>query len=203
MRSRADGATFGHIPLFYSDGTQTDFRRSLNPAARWSYWDNSTTNTFASLKHSFDSGWKLDLSASHLKQSKEVEYSSAYNGVVDRATGAGVRLLAGVLPSQANTDNANLALSGPFTLFGRQHDLMLGAGYSRGKSRPALRQPGPDRGARLFCVGRLPGAASVLCQAGRPRNHHHRKRAVAGHPSAPHGCTVGDPRRAHELVQAV
>lgn len=131
MRSRADGATFGHIPLFYSDCTQTDFRRSLNPAARWSYWDNSTTNTFASLKHSFDSGWKLDLSASHLKQSKEVEYGSVYNGAVDRATGAGVRLLAGVLPSHANTDSANLALSGPFTLFGRQHDLMLGAGYSR------------------------------------------------------------------------
>lgn len=131
MRSRADGATFGHIPLFYSDGTQTDFRRSLNPAARWSYWDNNSANTFASLRHSFDGGWKLDLSASHLKQSKEVEYGSAYNGAVDRATGAGVRLLAGVLPTQANTDSANLALSGPFTLFGRQHELMLGAGYSR------------------------------------------------------------------------
>ena len=131
MRSRADGATFGHLPLFYSDGTQTAFRRSLNPAARWSYWDNNSTNTFAALKHSFASGWKLDLAASHLKQSKEVEYGSAYNGAVDRVTGAGVRLLAGLLPTQAATDTANLALTGPFTLFGRQHELMLGAGYSR------------------------------------------------------------------------
>lgn len=131
MRSRADGATFGHIPLFYSDGTQTHFRRSLNPGARWSYWDNNSANSFASLKHAFGDGWKLDLAASHLKQSKEVEYGSAYNGAVDRATGAGVKLLAGVLPTQANTDSANLALSGAFSMFGRRHELMLGAGYSR------------------------------------------------------------------------
>jgi outer membrane receptor for ferric coprogen and ferric-rhodotorulic acid len=131
MRSRADGATFGHIPLFYSDGTQTHFRRSLNPGARWSYWDNNSANSFASLKHAFGDGWKLDLAASHLKQSKEVEYGSAYNGSVDRASGAGVKLLAGILPTQANTDSANLAINGPFSLFGREHQLMLGAGYSR------------------------------------------------------------------------
>ena len=131
MQSRADGATFGHIPLFYSDGTQTHFRRSLNPGARWSYWDNNSANTFATLKHDFGGGWKLDLAASHLKQSKEVNYGSAYNGNVNRDTGAGIRLLAGVLPTQASTDSANLALSGPFTLLGRQHELMLGAGYSR------------------------------------------------------------------------
>ena len=131
MRSRADGATFGHLPLFYSDGTQTHFRRSLNPAARWSFWDNNSANTFASLKHAFADDWKLDLSVSHLKQSKEVEFGSAYNGAVDAQTGSGIRLLAGYLPSQAATDAVNLALSGGYTLFGRRHELMLGAGYSR------------------------------------------------------------------------
>ena len=131
MQSRADGATFGHLPLFYSDGSQTHFRRSLNPAARWSYWDNNSTNTFATLKHAFDNGWKLDASASHLKQSKDVLYGSAYNGYMNQQTGAGIRLLGGPLPTQARTDSANVAASGPFTLFGRQHELMLGAGYSR------------------------------------------------------------------------
>lgn len=131
MQSRADGATFGHLPLFYSDGSQTRFRRSLNPAARWSYWDNDSTNTFATVKHAFDNGWKLDAAASHLKQSKDVLYGSAYNGYMNQQTGAGIRLLGGPLPTQASTDSANLAATGPFTLFGRQHELMLGAGYSR------------------------------------------------------------------------
>ncbi|MGJ7483776.1 TonB-dependent siderophore receptor [Variovorax sp. LT2P21] len=131
METRADGATFGHIPLFYSDGTRTNFRRSLNPAARWSYWNNDSTNTFASLKHEFGGGWKLDVAASHLDQSKDVFYGSAYNGSVNRATGTGIRMLSGALPTQSKTDALNIALTGPFTLGGRTHELMLGAGYSR------------------------------------------------------------------------
>lgn len=131
METRADGATFGHLPLFYSDGTQTHFRRSLNPGARWSYWNNDSTNTFATLKHDFGNGWQLDAMASHLDQSKDVKYGSAYNGSVDRATGAGIRALAGLLPSEAQTDSANLALTGPFSLLGRTHELVVTAGYSR------------------------------------------------------------------------
>ncbi|CAA2110343.1 TonB-dependent siderophore receptor [Variovorax paradoxus] len=131
MTSRADGATFGHLPLFYSDGTQTRFSRSLNPASRWSYWDNDSTNTFASLKHDFGGGWKLDVAASHLDQSKDVWFGSAYNGSVDRYTGQGIRMLSGLLPSESKTDAVNVALTGPFTLGGRTHELMLGAGYSR------------------------------------------------------------------------
>ncbi|MES2532434.1 MAG: TonB-dependent siderophore receptor [Pseudomonadota bacterium] len=131
METRADGATFGHIPLFYSDGTRTNFPRSFNPAANWSYWNNDSTQAFGSLKHEFGGGWKLDLAASHLDQSKDVFYGSAYNGSVNRATGAGIRMLSGALPSESTTDALNLALTGPFTLGGRTHELMLGAGYSR------------------------------------------------------------------------
>ncbi|MYN28282.1 TonB-dependent siderophore receptor [Duganella levis] len=131
METRANGATFGHLPLFYSDGTQTHFRRSLNPGARWSYWNNDSTNSFATLKHTFDNAWQLDVTASHLDQSKDVMYGSAYNGSVDRVTGAGIRALAGLLPSEAKTDSVNLALTGPFSLLGRTHELMLTAGYSR------------------------------------------------------------------------
>lgn len=131
MTTRADGATFGHLPLFYSDGTRTDFRRSFNPAASWSYWNNDSTNTFAHLKRDFGSGWKLDVAASHLDQSKDVFYGSAYNGSVNRVSGAGIRMLSGALPSESKTDALNVALTGPFQLFGRTHEAMLGAGYSR------------------------------------------------------------------------
>jgi len=138
METKADGATFGHLPLFYSDGIQTHFRRSLNPGARWSYWNNDSTNTFATLKHDFGDGWRLDLTGSHLDQSKDVKYGSAYNGSVDRATGAGIRALAGLLPSEARTDSANLALSGPFRLLERSHELVLTAGWSRQHKEAAL-----------------------------------------------------------------
>ena len=131
MKTEADGATFGHLPLFYSDGSRTDFSRSVNPAARWSYWDNDSRNLFANLKHDFGGGWVLDTSASHLTQSRDVVYGAAYNGTVNRLTGAGIRMIAGTIPSQTDANTFNAALSGKFQLLGRTHDVMLGAGYSR------------------------------------------------------------------------
>lgn len=131
MDSKADGSTFGHLPLFYSDGTRTDFRRSLNPAARWSYWDNNSRNLFASVKHDFGGGWVLDASASHLSQWRDVVFGAAYNGKVDPVTGAGVSMLSGTIPTQTDINTFNAALNGKFELLGRSHDVMLGAGTSR------------------------------------------------------------------------
>ncbi|CAM4089664.1 Ligand-gated channel [Comamonas aquatilis] len=131
MQSKADGSTFGHLPLFYSDGSRTDFSRSVNPAARWSYWNNDSRNLFANLKHDFGGGWVLDASASHLTQSRDVVYGAAYNGTVNRLTGAGIRMIAGTIPTQTDANTFNAALSGKFQLLGRTHDVMLGAGYSR------------------------------------------------------------------------
>lgn len=131
MQSKADGATFGHLPLFYSDGTRTDFSRSVNPAARWSYWNNDSRNLFASLKHDFGGGWVLDASASHLTQSRDVVYGAAYSGTVNPVTGAGIRMIAGTIPTQTDVNTFNAALNGKFQLGGRTHDVMLGAGTSR------------------------------------------------------------------------
>lgn len=131
MKTEAQGSSFGHIPLFYSDGSRTNFSRSWNPAARWSYWNNSSRNVFATLNHEFGSGWTLDVSASHLSQERDVLYGTAYNGTIDRDTGAGIRMLSGKIPVQADTNTFNAKLSGPYELLGRSHELVLSASYSR------------------------------------------------------------------------
>jgi outer membrane receptor for ferric coprogen and ferric-rhodotorulic acid len=131
METRAKGASYGHIPLFYNDGTQTRFPRSFNPAARWSYWNNESTNVFATLKHDFGNGWKLDLATSYLKQSRDVEVGAASYGAIDPLTGAGISLLSAKIPTTATVPSLNAAVSGPFELFGRQHELSFGLGWSR------------------------------------------------------------------------
>lgn len=131
MQTRADGATYGHLPLFFSDGTQTHFPTSLNPAARWSYWNNDSTNLFADLKHVFDNGWKLELAGSHLRQSRDVKVGVAAYGSLDRTTGLGLNMLSAKIPTTSTTDSLNAVLSGPFELLGRSHELTLGAGWSR------------------------------------------------------------------------
>ena len=37
-----DGVRYGGLPAFYSDGTRTNFNRSKNVSADWTYWDNKT-----------------------------------------------------------------------------------------------------------------------------------------------------------------
>ncbi|TDS70509.1 outer membrane receptor for ferric coprogen and ferric-rhodotorulic acid [Comamonas sp. JUb58] len=131
MQTRADGATYGHLPLFFSDGTQTHFPTSLNPAARWSYWNNDSSNLFADLKHVFDNGWKLELAGSHLRQSRDVKVGVAAYGSLDKETGLGLNMLSAKIPTTSTTDSLNAVLSGPFELLGRSHELTLGAGWSR------------------------------------------------------------------------
>jgi outer membrane receptor for ferric coprogen and ferric-rhodotorulic acid len=131
MQTRANGASFGHIPLFFKDGSRTHFPTSLNPAARWSYWDNDSTNLFAELKHGFGNGWKMDLSASRLRQSRDVEVGVAAHGMVDPVSGLGINMLSNKIPTDATTQAVNAALSGPFQWLGREHELSLGASWSR------------------------------------------------------------------------
>ena len=119
MQTRADGASYGHLPLFFSDGTQTHFPTSLNPAARWSYWNNDSTNLFADLKHVFDNGWKLELAGSHLRQSRDVKVGVAAYGSLDKETGLGLNMLSAKIPTTSTTDSLNAVLSGPFELLGR------------------------------------------------------------------------------------
>jgi outer membrane receptor for ferric coprogen and ferric-rhodotorulic acid len=131
METRADGASYGHLPLFFSDGAQTHYARSRNPATRWSYWDNDSTNLFGTLKHDFGGGWKLDVGASRLRQSRDVEVGVAAYGATDPVTGLGTNVLSAKIPTDATTHALNAALSGPFELLGREHELSLGLGWSR------------------------------------------------------------------------
>lgn len=57
------GATWGGLPLFFSDGSRTDWSRSKNPAAEWNTWESRTNTSFARLEQRFDNGWNLRVNA--------------------------------------------------------------------------------------------------------------------------------------------
>ncbi|HCF2341448.1 TonB-dependent siderophore receptor [Pseudomonas aeruginosa] len=127
------GVTWGGMPLFFSDGTRTDWSRSKNPAARWNRWESRLNTTFARVEQSFDNGWTLRVNADH----KESDVNSdllSMNGYPDRATGLGwmpAALNGGV---ETRQDSLDLLVSGPFQLLGREHELVLGGSGSRSRS---------------------------------------------------------------------
>jgi outer membrane receptor for ferric coprogen and ferric-rhodotorulic acid len=122
----SDGVSFGHIPLFYNDGSQTDFSRSFNPAARWSYLDNTHYNFTALLEQKLAYDWSMKASYSHQYSYRRGTVGSASGGTADPTTGAGNFMFVNRLDSFQNQDTVDVYATGPFTLGGREHELVVG-----------------------------------------------------------------------------
>ena len=53
------------FPLFYSDGSRTDFNRSVANNTPWARQDTESTTYFVDLTHRFANDWKLRAAYSH------------------------------------------------------------------------------------------------------------------------------------------
>ncbi|VFR55542.1 TonB-dependent siderophore receptor @ Iron siderophore receptor protein [plant metagenome] len=126
------------FPLFYSDGTRTDFGRTASNNAGWARAENDTTTGFLDLSHTFANNWKARVAYSQSLTDATMKQVFR-GGYPDRATG-----IMSAAPSFSYYDghvrrNAlNLTLSGPFQLFGREHELAVG--YMRSEDHVAFPQ---------------------------------------------------------------
>ncbi|TBU85615.1 TonB-dependent siderophore receptor [Phytopseudomonas dryadis] len=122
------------VPLFYNDdyrnGIRIDLPRSYNNAPAWSYYDTEQSNLFLSLDHGFGNGWNGKLELSHARYAQDAVSYYQY-GAIDPASGLGSSI-APVKWNQADKQNSlDAYLSGPFPLFGREHELVAGVALSR------------------------------------------------------------------------
>ncbi|CAB3666985.1 Ferripyoverdine receptor [Achromobacter deleyi] len=127
---RPRGTTWGSLPVVFSDGTPTDWRRSKTSAADWTYWHTTQRTTFASLSHRFENDWEAKADWSLRKSKYDAKLLYLY-GQPDRDTGEGLGALPGYWNSYAQQTSLNLQVKGPFQLLGRRHELVLGAMRSR------------------------------------------------------------------------
>jgi outer membrane receptor for ferric coprogen and ferric-rhodotorulic acid len=130
--NRPRGGMWGALPMWFSDGTPTNYDRSTNPAASWTRWNTDTGVSFAELAHEFDNGWSARAVLRHEKVKSNGKLFYVY-GEPDPTTGIG----AFGWPSRYDQENtqtiADLRASGPFELGGRKHELVVGASSSRSK----------------------------------------------------------------------
>jgi outer membrane receptor for ferric coprogen and ferric-rhodotorulic acid len=122
----------GNSP-FFSDGGRTDFSRSFNPGADWSRRDFDSTTYFASLEQALANDWKLKVSLDQKTTDHDTRLASASGGNPDRATGEGMFFYWGRWEGHRVQNTADVNVSGPFTLGGREHELVAGfmASHSR------------------------------------------------------------------------
>lgn len=107
------------------NGENLHLPRSTFLSSDWAYWDKDNVSLFTDITHRFDNGWTGKLAAQKT-WAKAWTFSSYpyYNGTE-------INEYSGKYDDTDDQTNLDASLSGPFQLLGRQHDIVVGAGWRR------------------------------------------------------------------------
>lgn len=129
------GATWGaNAPIWFADGSKAKVSRKTNVVADWSSREVETRTVFASLDHRFANDWQAnvkvaradsdvtnDMSVAKVNQIAGNNYGGYWN-----ANGTGAYLNGFYSEPETLSESVDMRLSGPFELFGRTHEAMIG-----------------------------------------------------------------------------
>lgn len=133
QRSKSKGSmSYLGVPLFFSNGEMTGLPRSFSPAASSNRFGSISTTLFATLEQELSNDWKLKVSASQLRSSQDERsvYLDVSGGFADKVTGDGLKLAANQRSYDLRVNTVDINLRGPFSLFGRKHELVFGMDYN-------------------------------------------------------------------------
>ena len=85
----ADSPLWGALPLYYTDGSATNYDDSTSTAADWSYWDNSAERVYVTLEQNLSATWVAKARYAHIKNEQNSELFYVY-GTPDKGTGLGL-----------------------------------------------------------------------------------------------------------------
>ena len=129
--SDSNGSSWGNLPLADDAGNPIHYSsRSSSLGQPWTYWNVHTQRAFAELKHDFGNGWNSKLSVTGITQYQDTDMFYVA-GVTDDDASA----YATHITSKDHQLIGEAQLSGPFALFGRDHELTVGANYGRSHHR--------------------------------------------------------------------
>jgi len=128
-----DSTGFSGLPT-YTDGRQLSVPRSFNPYPDWIRIEWDTTDIGADLSHRFGDRWTATLKLQRRDQSQFFK---------DGYANAGVNPATNVIASYARREfiydyvheAVDAYAGGPFSLFGREHNVLVGANFSSFDSR--------------------------------------------------------------------
>ncbi|VVM71486.1 Ferripyoverdine receptor [Pseudomonas fluorescens] len=146
------GSSWTGNAVYFADGGRTDFSRSFNPGADWSRRDFDSVTYFTSLEQALANDWKLKVNLDQKTTDHDTRLASASGGAPDRATGEGMFLYWGRWEGHRVQNTADVNVSGPFSLGGREHELVAGFMTSH------ARQTGATFDSVIPGAGGVPGS---------------------------------------------
>ena len=123
------------------DGSPMPFARDTYLGSSENHWDRENRQAFASLEHQFDNGWKAKASFNFINM-KRINGADGYvQTLISRNARDPSKInyqisRCGEKDYTAQQSSWDLYASGPFTLLGRQHELVVGANGSRDYAQP-------------------------------------------------------------------
>ena len=139
QENNSDSPIWGGLPVWYADGSRTDWNRSKTTSADWSKWDSSYETRFINLDHRFGNDWQLNLS--YTRGERNAESRLLYlSGNPDRTGAEPMSSFPAIYETRTVQDDYSIRLDGPITLFEREHDLAFGYIHSEQKFDADTRQ---------------------------------------------------------------
>lgn len=157
--THTNGNMWGAVTFAQSDGTQAEFDQSVSTTQDWTYWDTSNQSAFVEYTYALGSDWNLKASYNYRQFEDADQLFFAYSMTgLDPQTGEGLVGWPGSFFTDEDANLYDLSLDGSFSLFGREHQAMLGASY--GDSSNTLLNRTVDSGEPAF--GALPAFPYAL-----------------------------------------
>lgn len=123
--TRDTDAPVRSFPILYSNRQATGATPAHGAAPDWSYYNHQHNNVFSSLEHTFDSGWVAKAEISHSRYKYDAVIASL-GGAVDAVTGLGTFVQSPHWANEAEQTSVDTYITGPFSLFGRHHEVIAG-----------------------------------------------------------------------------
>lgn len=127
--SDATGNLWGALPLYYTDGSKTNYDRNTSTSANWSNWQVVTNNSVFEINQTLSNDWGVRATYSRKTTNENSELFYVF-GTPDRETELGLTGYASDYSLDDEHDLFDVYLNGGFSLFDRQHQLVAGINYS-------------------------------------------------------------------------
>lgn len=138
---RTHGSLWGALPLYYTDGTPTDYDRSTTTANPWTHWNFKDQQIFGNVTQDLGGDWTLKVSAYRHAVDENDELFYVY-GTPDRETGDGLFSYPGAFRGPTRELTLDAFVSGSVPMFGGRHEVVLGV--NRGASEVKQYSSYPD-----------------------------------------------------------
>lgn len=157
QRNRPNGTMSGGLPLFYSDGTLTNYDHSVNTAPKWASARTKSLNSYITFEHEFDNGWRTELNFTHSRN--HLDFNNTYVAGAPNPINNG-----GLITSYINHINGTRTqktvdwkLNGTYNAFGKTHFARFNYNYNQNSYNNAYYNPVP---------GSLPPTIGDFAQSG-------------------------------------